>query len=73
MQQLFVELVLKKEQEVYASEGMNWVNIQFFNNKLICDMIDTPSVVSHVLYKCFKLWLSVLAKANLDVCCAGYS
>ncbi len=46
MQQLFVELVLKKEQEVYESEGMNWVNIQFFNNKDVCDMMDAPKAVS---------------------------
>ncbi len=33
---------MKKEQEEYAREGITWVDIQFFDNKLICDMSEDP-------------------------------
>jgi hypothetical protein len=33
LQQLFIELVLKQEQEEYMREGIKWTNIEFFNNK----------------------------------------
>ena len=45
MQQLFIELVLKQEQEVYKAEGLQWVQIEYFDNEAICNMIDAPKVV----------------------------
>jgi len=36
---VFIELVLKMEQEEYAREGIDWVEIEYFNNEAICDMI----------------------------------
>lgn len=42
LQQLFIELVLKREQEEYRSEGIEWTDIEYFNNKIICDMVETP-------------------------------
>lgn len=43
LQQLFIELVMKREQEEYASEGITWVDVQYFDNKSICDMVDKPT------------------------------
>ena len=40
LQQLFVELVLRREQEEYRSEGIQWVHIDYFNNEPICRMMD---------------------------------
>ena len=40
LQQLFIELTLKSEQEEYRSEGIEWETIDFFNNKIICDMVE---------------------------------
>lgn len=40
LQQIFIELTLKKEQEEYASEQIKWTPIKFFNNKIVCDLID---------------------------------
>ncbi|XP_063421774.1 unconventional myosin-Id-like isoform X2 [Mytilus trossulus] len=40
LQQLFIELVLKQEQEEYLREGIAWVNIEYFNNKIICDLVE---------------------------------
>lgn len=34
LQQLFIELVLKQEQEEYEREGIKWVKIEYFNNKV---------------------------------------
>uniref|UniRef100_A0AC34RPG4 Uncharacterized protein n=1 Tax=Panagrolaimus sp. JU765 TaxID=591449 RepID=A0AC34RPG4_9BILA len=42
LQQLFIELVLKQEQEEYQREGIQWKKIDYFNNKIICDLVETP-------------------------------
>ncbi|KJE95898.1 myosin IE heavy chain [Capsaspora owczarzaki ATCC 30864] len=40
LQQLFIELTLKTEQEEYMKEGIQWTPIEFFNNRIICDLIE---------------------------------
>ncbi|XP_041348881.1 unconventional myosin-Ic-like [Gigantopelta aegis] len=40
LQQLFIELTLKSEQEEYEREGIQWEHVQFFNNKIICDLVE---------------------------------
>ncbi|KAL0272200.1 UNVERIFIED_CONTAM: hypothetical protein PYX00_005272 [Menopon gallinae] len=40
LQQLFIELTLKGEQEEYLQEGIEWVPIEYFNNKVICELIE---------------------------------
>jgi len=42
LQQLFIELVLKQEQEEYLREGIAWQNIDYFNNQVICDLVEQP-------------------------------
>lgn len=42
LQQLFIELVLKQEQEEYNREGIEWQNIDYFNNQIICDLVEAP-------------------------------
>ncbi|XP_077292853.1 unconventional myosin ID [Arctopsyche grandis] len=42
LQQLFIELVLKQEQEEYLREGIHWTPIQYFNNRIICELVDAP-------------------------------
>ncbi|KAG2766721.1 hypothetical protein JG687_00000018 [Phytophthora cactorum] len=48
LQQIFIELTLKSEQEEYAREGIEWAPIPFFNNKVVCDLIEarrpTPGI-----------------------------
>lgn len=36
------ELVLKQEQEEYRREGIPWTEIDYFNNKIICDLVEVP-------------------------------
>ncbi|KAG9485869.1 hypothetical protein GDO78_008773 [Eleutherodactylus coqui] len=40
LQQLFIELTLKSEQDEYESEGIAWEPVQYFNNKIICDLVE---------------------------------
>ncbi|KAN0062042.1 class II myosin [Thecaphora frezii] len=40
LQQIFIELTLKKEQEEYAYEQIQWTPIKYFNNKIVCDLIE---------------------------------
>jgi len=42
LQQLFIELVLKQEQEEYQREGIEWKKIEYFNNQIICDLVEQP-------------------------------
>ncbi len=38
--QLFLELTLKSEQDEYRREGIAWEPVAFFDNKIICDLIE---------------------------------
>lgn len=40
LQQLFIELTLNEEQEEYRKEGIKWEKVEFFDNKIICDLIE---------------------------------
>ncbi|EAW68910.1 myosin IF, isoform CRA_b [Homo sapiens] len=50
LQQIFIELTLKAEQEEYVQEGIRWTPIQYFNNKVVCDLIENklspPGIMS---------------------------
>lgn len=39
---MFLELVLKQEQEEYMREGIEWQNIEYFNNQIICELVEMP-------------------------------
>lgn len=51
LQQIFIELTLRAEQDEYAREGIAWRPIPFFNNKIVCDLLDgaKPSGVFRIL------------------------
>ena len=44
LQQIFIEQVLRAEQDEYAREGIQWQPIKFFNNKIVVDLIDSVKV-----------------------------
>jgi len=47
LQQIFIELTLKAEQDEYAAEGIPWRDIPFHNNKPLCDLIEgKPGLLS---------------------------
>ena len=40
LQQLFIELTLRSEQEEYRREGIEWEPVSYFDNKIICDLVE---------------------------------
>ncbi|XP_053408862.1 unconventional myosin-Ib-like isoform X3 [Mercenaria mercenaria] len=44
LQQIFIELTLKEEQEEYIREGIEWIHVDYFNNAVICDLIEKNNV-----------------------------
>ncbi|KAG9233170.1 P-loop containing nucleoside triphosphate hydrolase protein [Amylocarpus encephaloides] len=49
LQQIFIQLTLKTEQEEYAREQIQWTPIKYFDNKIVCDLIESvrpPGVFS---------------------------
>eukprot|EP01006_Ploeotia_vitrea_P006659 TRINITY_DN14299_c0_g1_i1.p1 TRINITY_DN14299_c0_g1~~TRINITY_DN14299_c0_g1_i1.p1 ORF type:complete len:1156 (-),score=254.86 TRINITY_DN14299_c0_g1_i1:284-3751(-) len=51
LQQIFIELTLKVEQEEYVREKITWQEIKYFNNKIVCDLCEAknPSGIFPVL------------------------
>lgn len=44
LQQIFIELTLQSEQEEYVREGIEWTAIDYFNNAIICDLVEKTHV-----------------------------
>ncbi|KAK2506536.1 hypothetical protein MC885_014958 [Smutsia gigantea] len=42
LQQLFIQLILKQEQEEYDREGIAWQSVEYFNNATIVDLVERP-------------------------------
>ncbi|KFV71821.1 Unconventional myosin-Ia, partial [Dryobates pubescens] len=40
LQQIFILMTLKEEQEEYVREGIQWTPVEFFDNSIICDLIE---------------------------------
>jgi myosin-1 len=40
LQQIFIELTVRGEQREYHDEGIQWRDIAYFDNKVVCDLIE---------------------------------
>ncbi|XP_069735746.1 unconventional myosin-Ia isoform X2 [Phaenicophaeus curvirostris] len=40
LQQIFILMTLKEEQEEYIREGIRWTPVEFFDNSIICNLIE---------------------------------
>ncbi|XP_007421383.1 unconventional myosin-Ia-like isoform X2 [Python bivittatus] len=40
LQQIFILLTLKEEQEEYIREGITWTHVDYFDNSIICNLIE---------------------------------
>lgn len=49
LQQLFIELVLKQEQEEYVREGIEWSKVDYFNNQPIVDLVEGKAGIIKLL------------------------
>ncbi|KYN41072.1 Myosin-IB [Trachymyrmex septentrionalis] len=73
LQQLFIQLTLKSEQEEYLREGITWENIDYFNNKIICDLIEEKykGIISLMDEECLRPGdttdMSFLEKLNVNL------
>lgn len=56
LQQLFIELTLRSEQEEYETEGITWEPVQYFDNKIICDLIEEKhkGIISILNEECLR-------------------
>ncbi|NXW85931.1 MYO1A protein, partial [Alopecoenas beccarii] len=43
LQQVFILLTLKEEQEEYVREGIQWTPVEFFDNSIICNLIENST------------------------------
>ncbi|XP_026725163.1 myosin-IB isoform X1 [Trichoplusia ni] len=70
LQQLFIQLTLKQEQEEYLREGIEWEPVEYFNNIVICDLIEArhTGIISILDDECLRPGdasdLSFLEKLN---------
>ncbi|KAK7895286.1 hypothetical protein WMY93_020611 [Mugilogobius chulae] len=56
LQQLFIQLTLKSEQEEYGIEGIEWEPVPYFNNKIICDLVEAKhtGIISLLDEECLR-------------------
>ncbi|XP_006082419.2 unconventional myosin-Ib isoform X1 [Myotis lucifugus] len=56
LQQIFIELTLKEEQEEYIREDIEWTHIDYFNNAIICDLIEnnTNGILAMLDEECLR-------------------
>ena len=68
LQQIFIELTLRAEQEEYEREGIAWKPIPFFNNKVVCDLLDgsKPPGIFRVLDDTCKTMHGTKAGIDID-------
>ncbi|CAI6331494.1 unnamed protein product [Periconia digitata] len=55
LQQIFIQLTLKAEQDEYAREQIQWTPIKYFDNKVVCELIEEkrpPGVFSFLNDAC---------------------
>ncbi|CEP00171.1 hypothetical protein PBRA_007905 [Plasmodiophora brassicae] len=49
LQQVFIEQTLRAEQDEYRQEGIPWQDVQYYNNKPCCDLIEAKPGVFSIL------------------------
>ncbi|XP_045464309.1 unconventional myosin IC [Harmonia axyridis] len=73
LQQLFIELTLKSEQQEYENEGIDWKKVDYFDNKMICDLIEGKhkGIISFMDEECLRPGdpndISLLAKLDKEL------
>jgi myosin-1 len=68
LQQIFIELTLRAEQDEYAREGIVWSPIPFFNNRVVCELLDgsSPPGLFRILDDVCRTKHTALDAAELD-------
>ncbi|EGW10619.1 Myosin-Ih [Cricetulus griseus] len=67
LQQLLIERTLKAEQAEYESEGIEWEPVQYFNNKIICDLVEERHRgIMSILVGYYHTYLTALVSFKAD-------
>ncbi|NXC28641.1 MYO1A protein, partial [Campylorhamphus procurvoides] len=56
LQQIFILMTLKEEQEEYVREGIQWTPVEFFDNTIICNLIEnsTSGILAMLDEECLR-------------------
>uniref|UniRef100_A0A7M4EU83 Unconventional myosin-Ia n=1 Tax=Crocodylus porosus TaxID=8502 RepID=A0A7M4EU83_CROPO len=54
LQQIFILMTLKEEQEEYFREGIKWTPVTFFDNSIICDLIESGGILVLLDEECLR-------------------
>ncbi|CAN8207237.1 unnamed protein product [Coccothraustes coccothraustes] len=56
LQQIFILMTLKEEQEEYVREGIQWTQVEFFDNSIICNLIEnsTTGILAMLDEECLR-------------------
>ncbi|XP_064590809.1 unconventional myosin-Ia isoform X2 [Zonotrichia leucophrys gambelii] len=56
LQQIFILMTLKEEQEEYVREGIQWTPVEFFDNSIICNLIEnnTTGILAMLDEECLR-------------------
>ncbi|XP_033606436.1 unconventional myosin-Ia isoform X2 [Cryptotermes secundus] len=77
LHQVVMETTLKEEQEEYVHEGIEWTPIEFFNNSVICELIEKNNhgILSMLDEECLKSGVlsDEVFLRKLAQCCADNS
>lgn len=65
LQKLFLDLTLKSEQQEYLEEGIEWTYVEYFDNRVICDMIEERHKGTHHSLNDYFLPLSLMPITNV--------
>lgn len=68
LQQIFIELTLRTEQDDYEREGITWTPVPFFNNKVVCELLDAlnPPGIFRVLDDTSKTMHTAIDASAID-------
>lgn len=78
LQQVFIELTLRSEQEEYRREGIEWQQVTYFDNKIICDLVEEKhkGIISLLDEECLRPGeandMTFLSKMNTHLSTHGH-
>ena len=73
LHQVFIRNVLKYQQDLYNSEGLEWIKIDYFDNNTICELIDKPNHGILVLLDEPQMVNDEALLTRLHQCCTGHT
>nr|XP_023021805.1 unconventional myosin-Ia [Leptinotarsa decemlineata] len=73
LQQFIISSTLKEEQEEMVKEGLEWTKIEYFNNIVICQLLEHESHGILSLLEEPRVQTDAAYFARVGQCCAGHS